>query len=236
MKFLRIFCNRLILKEFFLTLIVAGLGLLWSLSIFAATASDNTNAADELMQLLGNIKTMQANFVQTTLGKSKAQSGQSVIGTMALARPGKFRWETKQPTQQLIVANGKLVWLYDVDLAQVTRQSLQNTNEEGNPAQLLSGDNTSLRNTFKVMRLAADSSLDADNKCFTLQPKNKNNIYHRINLCFSGDKLSNMVMEDNLGQRSKFVFSKVVINTNLAASLFVFVPPKGVDVIDNSNI
>lgn len=225
MSFLRNFSNLLILKEFFLTLIIAGLSLSCSVTSMAAAGVDNT---DNLLQLLGGIKTMQANFVQTTLGKGGAQTGQSASGTMALQRPGKFRWDVKQPQHQLIVANGNHVWVYDADLEQVTKQSLD-ASEAGNPAQLLSGDNKALRATFDVTSLAATGN----DSCFMLRPKNKNNMYHKVNLCFNGDKLSSMVMEDNLGQSSKFVFSNVVINANLSANLFMFTAPKGVDVIDN---
>lgn len=225
MSFSRSYSKPLILNKFFLAWIVVGLGMLGFVTSMAAAGVDNT---DNLLQLLGGIKTMQANFVQTTLGKGSAQTGQSANGTMALQRPGKFRWDVKQPQHQLIVANGNHVWVYDADLEQVTKQSLD-ANETGNPAQLLSGDNKALQETFYVTSLAATGG----DSCFVLRPKNKNNMYHKVNLCFDGDKLSSMVMEDNLGQSSKFVFSNVVINANLSANLFVFTAPKGVDVIDN---
>ena len=39
---------------------------------------------------------------------------------MALERPGRFRWQTKEPMEQLVVADGQKMWVYDVDLEQVT--------------------------------------------------------------------------------------------------------------------
>jgi len=229
MNFLRVFRNALILNKFLLTWIVSCLGLFWFMPCVAADSADTA----KLLQLLGGTQTMQASFVQTVLDKNGAPKvGQNVTGTMALQRPGKFRWEVLQPQHQLIVANNNHVWVYDADLQQVTKQALD-AGESGNPAQLLSGDNTALRSTFTVKNLnSTDDNSNAN--CFALSPKNKNNMYSKVTLCFDESKLSSMVMDDNLGQSSKFMFSKTVINSNLASALFVFTPPKGVDVIDNN--
>jgi hypothetical protein len=37
-------------------------------------------------------------------------------------RPGKFRFNYTKPFEQLIVADGKTLWLYDADLNQVTQR------------------------------------------------------------------------------------------------------------------
>lgn len=215
----------MIFKGFFLAWnVIIILGVTWPVSCMATSSS--ATVTDDLLQLLNDISTMQAHFVQTSVNMTG-----SVVGDMALRRPGKFRWETKQPQHQLIVANGKHVWFYDVDLDQVVKQTLD-ANDKANPAQLLSGDNATIRATFVVTSLKSDSGED---RCFALSPINKNNIYRKVNLCFdSSNKLSRMTMEDNLGQVSNFVFSKVVINNTLSTAPFEFVAPKGVDVIDNS--
>jgi outer membrane lipoprotein carrier protein len=59
-------------------------------------------------------------------------------GALSIARPDRFRWDYREPYEQVIVADGRRLWLYDSDLQQVTVRSLA----EGlgsTPAMLLSG-------------------------------------------------------------------------------------------------
>ena len=100
-----------------------------------AAPADSLQAAKRLNRLLTNTKSMSADFSQTTKG---ANSG-TFKGSMSVQRPNNFRWETKSPSQQLIVANGSTMWVYDKDLEQATKQTVDS--QVGNtPALLLSGD------------------------------------------------------------------------------------------------
>ena len=93
----------------------------------AATAADNLTAAKRLNDLLKNTKSMTASFTQTTKGASggklSAQNG-TFKGTMQVERPSKFRWNITSPSEQLIVANGSTLWIYDKDLEQATSKML----------------------------------------------------------------------------------------------------------------
>ena len=44
-------------------------------------------------------------------------------GSFEFQRPGKFRFNYAKPFEQLIVADGKTLWLYDADLNQVTERA-----------------------------------------------------------------------------------------------------------------
>ena len=45
-------------------------------------------------------------------------------GTLDIARPGRFRWSYYDPYQQFLIADGLNLWSYDVDLEQVSPESL----------------------------------------------------------------------------------------------------------------
>lgn len=226
---------------------------LFATKVFAVTES---SASDELFKLLNNTVTMRADFSQAVLAKSGARVQQKVAGKMALQRPGKFRWETLQPTHQLIIANGHYAWVYDVDLEQATKQTLDEQQLDS-PAHLLSGSSDTLRRIFSVKRLAIsrddidnDSSVnddknvtekstrtndnDANSVYFELRPKTSSGMYSLIRLLFVDGVLRRMVMEDNLGQRNEFNFTNVKLNQTFASNLFTFTTPRGVDVIDNT--
>lgn len=68
---------------------------------------------------------------------------------MGVQRQNQFRWETKSPAEQLIVANGNTMWIYDKDLQQATRQSVGSQIGEV-PALLLSGDPGQIDRHFNV--------------------------------------------------------------------------------------
>lgn len=51
---------------------------------------------------------------------ARAPRARTQSGTFEFQRPGKFRFVYVKPFEQTIVADGKTLWLHDVDLNQVT--------------------------------------------------------------------------------------------------------------------
>src|ERR1700730_12125110 len=77
----------------------------------------------DLESILTSTKTTQADFSQV-LTDTKGNQLQTSNGSMAIERPGKFRWDIKSPMKQLIIADGSFLWIYDTDLEQVTKKKL----------------------------------------------------------------------------------------------------------------
>jgi len=186
-------------------------------------------AETSLTQLLKNIQTMQADFSQTTLNKS-AKPMQKSMGKMALHRPGKFRWEVVSPISQLIVANGKKLWIYDKDLEQVTIRSLSSAAGE-TPALLLSDSTLSLEKDFYVK---PSKQAMTGVQSFLLLPKDQNSLFVSIRLAFKGENLSEMQLQNGLGQTTIIRFFNNRINGSLSDSLFQMNIPYNVDVIDET--
>ena len=207
-------------KDFFITCF---LSVILFFTSFAAYANDD---ADRLAEMLSNVNSMQADFEQNIITKSGQATNEPTIGKMSLLRPGKFRWETTSPMKQLIIADGKYVWVYDADLEQVTKNKID-YHQPGNPAMLLSGSVIALQKTFTVNVILDET----DSSWFQLNPKSKNNMYQWIKLHFTNGKITEMFMADNLGQQSEIQFKNIKMNQTLSNSLFTFKPPKNVDVI-----
>lgn len=192
-----------------------------------SVAYANTPDTD-LIQLLNNVNSMQGHFVQTVLD-GRGRTLNQTQGRMALQRPGKFRWETLEPNKQLIVTNGRKVWIYDPDLEQVTIRYL--TKEAGEtPALLLSNTNTTLQKNFNVQTTQSKSSV----QWFLLTPKDRGNVFEAIKLGFVNRHIQQMQLQDHLGHVTKIQFNGVVINPGLSPSTFVFRSPSNVDVIDET--
>lgn len=190
---------------------------------FAQAADD---AAARLNKVLLGLSSMQADFVQqTTDGKGRTLQAQS--GKMSVKRPGLFRWETLKPSTQLVTTNGKVLWIYDPELLQATKQKLDD--QVGNtPALLLSGDPRKLNESFVI----SEEQADKGEQVFLLKPRAKDALFDHLRVRFKGKQLQQMVLADSLGQNTDIRFLNVKVNPSLPGSLFQFTPPKGVDVID----
>lgn len=189
--------------------------------LFAFISQIYADPVDQLTAILRSFDTYTADFNQTNESDKGTVISQSSGRTM-IKRPGKFRWESQAPTKQIIITDGKMLWIYDVDLAQVTKQTLSSKTPI-NPAMILSGSAEELTSQFNVSALA-------DN-VFVLTPKQSDYGFKRVTLKFSNNDLIEMVVVNNLAQTSRFEFSNVQLNTPLPDTLFTFQAPPGVDVI-----
>lgn len=182
--------------------------------------------AEELSTLLKNMHSMQAQFTQTILDKN-GKVIQRNTGHMALQRPNQFRWDVIKPLRQLIVTNGKKVWIYDPELEQVTIRKLVKAAGE-TPAMLLSDENLSLTKEFSVRPLKNSSSL----QWYLLIPKDRGSIISSLKLAFHHQQIAAMHLEDHLGHITQIQFSNVKLNNELNSHLFNFKPPRNIDVIN----
>src|SRR5690349_24129415 len=109
------------------------------LSILAFFALGPATAADTARQHMEafskDLKSVTADFSQTVTDANGGR-GDASRGTMALEAPRQFRWETKQPYEQTIVADGTRVWIYEPDLQQVSVRS-QSGEEAHSPLTVL---------------------------------------------------------------------------------------------------
>ena len=177
----------------------------------------------DLQSILGNLRAMQGEFTQTVINRS----GKTQIsnGSFAIQRPGKFRWNYRKPYEQLIVGDGKDVWLYDPDLNQVTVKKIDKA-LDSSPAALLSGDNH-LEKRYKMKALPSRDGLT----WVEALPKQTDNNFNQVRIGFSGKEIRRMELEDSFGQTTRIEFRSVIINGKLNAAQFRFSPPKGADVV-----
>lgn len=197
--------------------IFLGFLLCFSANLFSQTP-------EELVQSkLNAIRSMTANFKQVVKAKQREVSRSS--GTMALERPGKFRWQTKDPMEQLVIADGKKMWVYDPDLEQVTVKK-QEKGLGGTAALFLSGYDDSVSRDFNVAQKSEGNVL-----VFDLKSKSSKANFQRIKLMFAKDTLTGLELHDQLGQITSVKLIQIKSNPKLSAKLFQFKPPKGVDVV-----
>lgn len=192
--------------------------------LLAFSGSVLSQTSGELLQAkLNAIRSMTADFKQVVKAKQREVSRSS--GTMALERPGRFRWQTKQPMEQLVVADGKKMWVYDVDLEQVTVKK-QEKGLGGTAALFLSGYDDTVARDFDVTQKNEGKTI-----IFNLKSKSSKANFQRIKLVFTADNLTGLELHDQLGQITTVKLNQIKSNPKLAVKLFQFKPPKGVDIV-----
>ena len=205
--------------------------------VFAApVAASAQQATSSLVKQLAGLQRLTADFEQstkTTNNKTVQKKGltaqhmnQTFKGVMKVERPGKFYWETTSPAKQTIVTTGKVVWIYDPDLQQAVRQSLDDQ-VANTPALLLSGNTSQIMDAYRV------TQPDRSKLYYTLYPKQDDGAFQSLTISFGANKAPTlMILQDSLGQTTYVRFSNIKVNPAIPASVFNFEPPKGTDIID----
>ena len=171
------------------------------------------------------LKGLDGQFSQQVYD-SKGKRKESASGRVALSAPRLFRWEYLKPYPQLIVADGKKVWIYDPDLKQVSTRP-QGAEEQNSPLAALI-DPQKLDRDFT----AADAGAQGGFEWLVLTPRQAENAsFQNARLGFDKRGLARMHILDALGQRTEIAFSGWKRNPTFAAKTFRFTPPKGVDVV-----
>lgn len=183
----------------------------------------HADPAADFQTLLSNMQNMRGDFSQTVVNRNGKT--QTSSGTFAIQRPGKFRWNYHKPYEQLIVADGKEIWLFDPDLEQVTVKSMDKA-LDASPAALLSGDNQ-IGKRYTLKPLPARENLS----WIEAIPKQKDSNFNRIRMGYSGSEIRKMELEDNFGQTTRVDLRVQAVNGKMDPSLFRFTPPKGTDVV-----
>ncbi|MDR7375838.1 outer membrane lipoprotein carrier protein [Rhodoferax ferrireducens] len=181
------------------------------------------------------VKSGRAEFTQVVTSPPKdgqAARSKTSSGSFEFQRPSKFKFIYKKPFEQSIVADGQTLWLYDVDLNQVTSRK-QSSVLGSTPAALIAAapDLKALQADFTLQAAPDKDGL----QWVTATPKAKDGQLQTVKVGFKVEaqstELAALEILDSFGQRSLMSFAKVEVNPALAAETFQFKPPAGADVV-----
>ncbi len=199
-----------------------------ALTCFTAQA----DGLQDLEKFLREVSSAQARFTQVvtspkrtgeTVARSKTSSG-----SFEFLRPNRFRFEYTQPFEQTIVADGQTLWLYDVDLNQVTARPQQEVLGSTPAALIAAGtDMRALSKAFELKAAPAHNGME----WLEARPRAQDGQLHSVRVGFLQGQLAALEIADSLGQRSVLTFSQWQGNAPLTAERFRFQVPAGADVI-----
>lgn len=205
--------------------VILGFILLLPATVWAASASQH------LQQHLASLKTYQAQFKEADYAQDTLQAKKH--GQFLLKRPGFFKWETFQPTHQILLVQGQNLSIYDVDLAQVTKKKITKQQDAG-AAALLTQDTQKLIKNYKVRY--------SKQACYTLNSRDKNTVnfvlkpiesggFKQLKLCFFHGTLVGMQILNNLNQLTDYQFTHIKLNHPIKQTAFKLTLKPGVTVI-----
>ncbi|MHB8453202.1 MAG: outer membrane lipoprotein chaperone LolA [Acidiferrobacterales bacterium] len=190
---------------------------------FPGTAA-HASAVSDLNHFFHDVHTVSAKFDQVVLDEALNPLQES-SGTLWIERPGKFRWDYDLPFKQLIVGDGKKIWVYDKELQQVTVRSM--TGGLGNtPAILLAGKG-SLTANFAIRDMGRQGKLD----WVQMKPKTRDGGFDDIRIGFGDGQIRSLVLVDSFGHTTRITLTQIHENGTVDPATFRFRPPKGVDVV-----
>ena len=207
-----------------------------------STAQNGINSLALLDNYLKSTQSGKADFTQVVTSPPKTSNNtdektvakvKTSTGTFEFVRPNRFKFSYKKPFEQTIVADGTTLWLYDLDLNQITAKKQSQTLGSTPAALIASAPNLkALEAQFKLQ-----NAPDADGLQWVLAtPKQADGQIQtiKVGLKTGADKsvgLSVLEILDSFGQRSVMTFSNTQVNPKFAADAFKFTSPAGVDVI-----
>ncbi len=205
-----------------------------SIAIILIATGAGAACADGLSSLqnfMRNTQSGKAEFNQVVTAPAKdgqaARTKQSA-GTFEFQRPQRFKFVYRKPFEQTLVADGQTLWLYDVDLNQVTARK-QAQVLGSTPAALIASA-ADLKALEKDFVLKAEPERDGL-EWVLATPKTRDGQLQTIRVGLKGDQLAALDIVDSFGQRSVLNFTGLQVNPALPAGTFDFKPPAGADVV-----
>jgi outer membrane lipoprotein carrier protein len=200
--------------------------ILFAACAFALQGTASANALDQFRSFVAGTKSAKGQFTQRQMKMAQGSPKLSnpATGTFAFARPGKFIWNYQKPYEQVMMADGDKLYLYDKDLNQVTVRAL-GTALGSSPAAILFGSND-LEKNFTLRDAGAKDGME----WLEATPRSNDTTFDRVSIGLKDGVPRAMELRDSFGTVSLLSFDQFEKNPSLPADAFKFVVPKGADV------
>lgn len=205
----------------------------WSLSAFAQ-AADVHKIASEVDRRYNDLKTLQAEFSESYRGNGLSRDES---GTVILKRPGKMRWDYRQPREKVFVTDGKTAWFYVVGEQQAQRAPVKKLDDLRSPIRYLLG-HAKLEKEFSGLSLAPDvKPLDPGDVVLRGIPVGMEDRVSDVLLEITPDRhIRAITIEEVDGAVTQFRLTNQKENVAVADQRFAFKPPAGVETIDAAGL
>jgi len=191
--------------------------------------------AKEVIKVYDSFKTYKANFKITSPNKV-------MYGTAYYKEPGRVRFEFTQPYRDLIISDGKILWIIIANQNLVGKQdlTLKTKNEDNQPIfAVMPGRGVKhLFNDYHYKFDDINQPKDIDGKKYyvlDLEQKVKIGGYEKMRLFINADNffIEKSIAEGSFGTKTTIEFSNIETNIELEGKLFQYTPPDNVRIVLN---
>jgi len=199
------------------------------------TASDPNASPLSLNELINKVEKhysvsgFTADFSQTSSIKAM-EITDSASGRAYFKRPGKMRWEYETPDRQIIITDGKTLWVFRPEDNQVMIGKA--------PSFFKGGKGFSFLSDMKVIKQKFDMVLEKESKegffVLKLLPREKTYDIAEIYLWISRNTFDvvRILTYNSYGDETRIILNNIQLKKELDDSLFSFEITEGIEVLN----
>jgi len=181
-----------------------------------------------LKNYLTNINTMEADFEQSNYSNSNALIDKS-IGRIKIKKPDNLMWDIELPFSKKIVLQKDTLRIFDSQLNQLLISSIPMEIENSFLILLLS--NANILNFYSIDKIEKNG----DEEQFSLIGNNRRNIFEKIEIYITKDKLSKFIFVSANNESIELELMNVLINKHLPDKDFIINVSDNIEIIDQKN-
>ena len=207
--------------------------LLLLLTSAAARADEVQQLADHVDRRYNHLSTLTADFTEIYKG---AGIQRTESGTLWLKKPGRMRWDYREPREKLFLTDGKKAYFYVPGERQAREAPVKNIDDLRSPLRYLLG-RTKLQKEFSNLSLSNAAPLQAGNVVLQGVPRSMADRLSRVLLEVGPDgTLFRIVAEELDGSTTEFRFRNQQENVSIPDARFQFHAPPGVETIQAEDV
>lgn len=191
-----------------------------------------TQIAQKVQHFYDQMEDYTAEFIQKYTRTALSRTSE-FSGTLTVKKGGKVRWAYEQPAKKLFVANGKTLWIYEPEEEQVIVNPHFTSEQIGGSSLAFLWGQGELEQSFNLsIPTDIEHSFGKDATVIQLTPKT-DQTYKQLILHVDPEsgRVEGSVVFETSGNTRWFKFINPKLNQNVKDSVFEFVPPEGVDVV-----
>lgn len=184
--------------------------------------------AEQVDRYYNKLHSMKADFTETYSG---AGIDRSESGVLYLKKPGRMRWEYKEPREKLFISDGQSAYFFVDGEPEARKVPLNKVDDLRSPLRYLLGK-TKLEKEFDRLELVPTAP-GSSTAILRGVPRSMADRVRLVELEIDKEnQIVRLQINENDGATTEFRFSGVVRDPALSQSLFQFIPPVGVQVIE----
>lgn len=204
----------------------------------AATAAAQERSPKDVLEDVdrhyNRLRAFSADFVELYRGAGVVRQES---GRVWLKRPGRMRWEYRQPREKLFVSDGKTAYFYVPGDQQARRASLKKLDDLRSPLRFLLGKARLEKELDDPQFMTSVAPLAPGNVVVRGRPRNLADRVDDLVLEITpAHQIARIIVYEVDGATTEFRFTDIVENPAVADASFRFAPPPGVQVIETRDV